>query len=117
LPDNSATFGNSFGSGGSSPASGSTDIPARPAPVPQNSQGSALPYAGEYDQFQRQLNGNQPQAPMFDPTKPPPPFDPSNSYAPIASGSIGQWIRSLAGVDAEDPTQFVPPIFSPLYRR
>jgi hypothetical protein len=117
LPDNSATFGNSFGSGGSSPASGSTDIPAAPAPEPRNSQGSALPYAGEYDQYQRQLNGNQPQAPMFDPTKPPPPFDPSNPYAPVASGSIGQWIRSLAGVDAEDPAQFVPPIFSPLYRR
>jgi hypothetical protein len=35
----------------------------------------------------------------------------------FASGSIGQWIRSLAGVDPQDPTQFVPPIFSPLYRR
>jgi hypothetical protein len=117
LPDNSARFGNSFGSGGSSPASGSTDIPALPAPEPQNPQGSAFPYAGEYDQYQRQLNGNRPLAPMFDPTKPPPPFDPSNPYPPLASGSIGDWIRSLAGVDPEHPAQFVPPIFSPLYRR
>jgi hypothetical protein len=115
--DNSATFDNRFGSGSFPPASGSTDIPAPPAPEPQNSQGSALPYADEYDQYQRQLNGNQPQAPMFDPTKPPPPFDPSNPYAPLASGSIGNWIRSLAGVDPEHPTQLVPSIFSPLYRR
>ena len=80
----------------------------------QNSQGSALPYAGEYDQYQRQLTGNQPQALMFDPTKPPPPFDPSNPYPPVASGSIGQWIRSLAGVDADDPTQFAADLQSAL---
>jgi hypothetical protein len=65
----------------------------------------------------QQWTSNNPQAPMFDPTKPPPPFDLSNPYAPFASGNIGNWIRSLADVDPEDPTQFVPPIFSPLYRR
>ena len=79
--------------------------------------GSALPYADDYDQYQRQLNGNMPQVPVFDPAKPPPPFDPSNYYAPLAEGAIDKWIRSLTGADFEDPTQFVPPIFSPLYRR
>jgi hypothetical protein len=88
------------GNGIGDPSSSAADGSGAPLlmPEPQNSQGSALPYAGEYDQYQRQLNGNRPQAPMFDPTKPPPPFDPSNPYAPLASGSIGDWIRSLAGV-------------------
>lgn len=103
--------------GASFAADGSGAPLAPPMFEPQSSQGSTLPYAEEYDQYQRRLNGNKPQAPMFDPTKPPPPFDPSSPYAPVASGSIGNWIRSLAGVDADDPTQFVPPIFSPLYRR
>jgi hypothetical protein len=80
-------------------------------------RGSALPYSEEYNQYRRQLNGNSPQAPVFDPTKPLPPFDPSNYYPAGGNGSIDKWIRSLAGADAEDPTQFVPPIFSPLYRR
>jgi hypothetical protein len=53
---------------------------------------------------------------VFDPTKPPPPFSPSN-YA-SAYGSIDKWIASLAGVEPGDPTEFSPPpIFSPLYRR
>ena len=88
--------------------------PPKQAAPPQQAGGLPESYNGNPAQ---QWTSNNPQAPMFDPTKPPPPFDPSNPYAPVASGSIGQWIRSLAGVDAEDPAQFVPPIFSPLYRR
>lgn len=97
------------------PAAGRSGV--RLAPEPQSSRSPPFPYADEYDRYQRQLNGDNAQAPMFDPTKPPPPFDPSNPYAPSASGSIDKWIRSLAGADADDPTQFVPPIFRPLYRR
>jgi hypothetical protein len=53
---------------------------------------------------------------VFDPTKPPPPFSPSN-YA-SAYRSIDKWIASLAGVEPGDPAEFSPPpIFSPLYRR
>jgi Peptidase family M23 len=53
---------------------------------------------------------------VFDPTKPPPPFSPSN-YA-SAYRSIDKWIANLAGVEPGDHTEFSPPpIFSPLYRR
>jgi hypothetical protein len=88
------------------------DNSARQSSPPQ--QAGGLPDSGNPAQS---WTGNNPQTPLFDPTKPPPPFDPSNYYAPFASDSIGEWIRSLAGDDRADPTRFVPPIFSPLYRR
>ncbi len=88
--------------------------PPKQSAPPQQTGGLPESYNGNPAQ---QWTSNEPQAPMFDPTKPPPPFDPSNPYTPLASGSIGNWIRSLAGVDPEHPTQLVPSIFSPLYRR
>jgi Phage terminase large subunit len=55
-------------------------------------QAGGLPDSGNPAQ---PWTGNNPQTPLFDPAKPPPPFDPSNYDAPLASGSIGEWIRSL----------------------
>jgi hypothetical protein len=88
--------------------------PPKQSAPPQQVGGLAESYNGNPAQ---QWASNEPQTPMFDPTKPPPPFDPSNYYAPLASGNLDKWIRSLAGDDPADPTRFVPPIFSPLYRR
>jgi hypothetical protein len=84
--------------GNSAAPDGPASAPAAPTPSPApSSADNSSPY-------------------LFDPTKPPPPFSPSN-YA-SAYRSIDKWIASLAGVDPGDPGEFSPPpIFSPLYRR
>jgi hypothetical protein len=115
-PDRSESFNNRYGDWGSVPARSFGDadsafLPAlekhRTAVSGGPASVAALPAPSSVD--------NSP-AYAFDPSKPPPPFTPSN-YA-LAYGNIDKWIASLAGVEPDDPMQFqVPPIFSPLYRR
>jgi hypothetical protein len=119
--DSADSFGDRFGNWSSAPAgnSGGTDSPLlralekyRKSAVPDGpaSVTTAPPLAPS--------SSNNSSAPVFDPSNPPPIFAPSNYYAVPPNDSIQKWIASLAGVDADDPTEFSPPpIFSPLYRR
>jgi hypothetical protein len=109
--------GGATGGEGSPLAGVSSDTVAPLTPEPQKFQGAVLPYTGEYLQYQRPLNSNKSLVPILDPTNPPPLFAPPNYYASLGDDSVQKWIASLAGVDPEDPAEFVPPLFSPLYRR
>jgi hypothetical protein len=82
------------------PAGGFGDNVASLTPEPQQSQGSAPPYTGEYLPYVRQPNGNKSPAFAFDPTSPPPLFTRPNYLAPLPDDSIQRWIASLAGVAA-----------------
>jgi murein DD-endopeptidase MepM/ murein hydrolase activator NlpD len=119
--DRPESFDNRYGNWGSAPESSFGDADStllralekyRSSATPGNTESVAAtptPSPAPSDA------GNSPPY-VFDPTKPPPPFSPSNYAA--AYGSIEKWIASLAGVEPGDPTEFSPPpIFSPLYRR
>jgi hypothetical protein len=56
-----------------------------------------------YLQYLSRLNGNKPQASMFEPAAPTAPFDASDRNPP--GRSVADWIASLAGVDPQNPAQ------------
>jgi murein DD-endopeptidase MepM/ murein hydrolase activator NlpD len=108
--DSPESFHNRYGNWGSVPAGSFGDAGSSATPG-DTLFAAATPTSSSVPSD----NGNSPSY-VFDPTKPPPPFSPSN-YA-SAYRSIDRWIASLAGVEPGDPAEFSPPpIFSPLYRR
>jgi hypothetical protein len=113
LLDNSGVFGDRSGSGNISLPGDPSNTLAAPTAEPQKFQGSAIPYAREYDQYQRQSDGSKPQAPIFDLSDPPPLFAPPNYPAAFGNSSVERWIASLTGVDPQDPTQPALPPFNP----
>jgi hypothetical protein len=117
--DRSESFNNRYADWGSVPAGSFGDADSALLRAPEKYRNSAVPDASASvaaTPSPAPSNADNLSAYVFDPTKPPPPFSPSN-YA-SAYGSIDKWIASLAGVEPGDPTAFSPPpIFSPLYRR
>jgi hypothetical protein len=83
-------------------AGGPNDRRPPPAPELQESQGP-LSLMDACLQYLTRLNGNKPQASMFDPAAPTAPLDTSDRNSP--GGSVADWIASLAGVDPQNPAQ------------
>jgi hypothetical protein len=115
--DRPESFDNRYGNWGSVPAGSFGDTDSALLRALEKYRSSATP--GDTPSMAAMPSpSNADNSPpyAFDPTKPPPPFTPSN-YA-SAYRNIDKWIASLAGVEPGDPTEFLPPpIFSPLYRR
>jgi len=108
---NSEPFGGSIGNwydsvtgGASSPEGGSADT--RSMSQLQESQGP-LSLMDAYLQYLARLNGNKPQASVFDAAPLTAPFDASDPNPP-ARGLAG-WITSLAGVAPQNSTQPASP--------
>jgi len=80
--------------------------PTKAAPSPQiggtpaNTSGMPVPR-------QRPVNGNNPPAPVFDPSTPAAPLVPSDN--PYSPGGLPGLIAAAAGIDPQNPNQFAPP--------